>query len=125
MERKHLYLIRHAQSTYNQAALEYENQGKKNQIHELKWDPDFMDAELTAFGELQALQAVPEAHALRIKTVFVSPFRRALRTAQILFENHPDNPDIIVHPLLSEKLKNVPDISVYRGVPYPQYSNFD
>mmetsp|Transcript_12465 Transcript_12465/g.12530 ORF Transcript_12465/g.12530 Transcript_12465/m.12530 type:complete len:85 (+) Transcript_12465:110-364(+) len=84
-----------------------------------------MDAELSSYGELQALNAIPEVHALRVQIVFVSPFRRALRTAQILFENHPDHPTIIVHPLLAEKLKNVPDVSVWQGSPYPQFPNFD
>ena len=125
MERGKIYLIRHAQSKYNQASSELESAGKKSQIVNLKWQPQYIDVELSEFGEQQAQQAIPAAHALRLRLVFVSPLRRALRTAQILFETHPDQPRIIVHPQLSEKLKNAPDVSVYRGAPYAQFSKFD
>lgn len=125
MERGKIYLIRHAQSKYNQASSELENAGKKEQIAGLKWQPQYIDVELSEFGELQARLAIPQAHALRVKAVFVSPLRRALRTAQILFENHPDQPRIIVHPQLSEKLKNAPDVSVYKGQPYAEFAKFD
>lgn len=125
MERGKIYLIRHAQSKYNQASAELENSGKKSEIATLKWQPQYIDVELSEFGERQAQQAITAAHALRLKTVFVSPLKRALRTAQILFENHPDQPRIIVHPQLAEKLKNAPDISLWNGSPYPQFSKFD
>jgi broad specificity phosphatase PhoE len=125
MEHQKIYLIRHAQSRYNQASAELENSGKKSQIAALKWLPQYIDVDLSEFGELQAHSAIPAAHALRLKLVFVSPLKRALRTAQILFETHPDQPRIIVHPQLSEKLKNAPDISLYTGRPYPQFNKFD
>ena len=125
MERGKIYLIRHAQSQYNQASADLESAGKKSQIVTLKWQAQYIDAELSEFGERQAQLAIPSAHALRLKCVFVSPLRRALRTAQILFESHPDQPRIIVHPQLAEKLKNAPDISVYRGQPFLQFSKFD
>ncbi|OMJ89235.1 hypothetical protein SteCoe_8621 [Stentor coeruleus] len=125
MERGKIYLIRHAQSRYNQASSELENSGKKSQIVNLKWQPQYIDVELSDFGERQAQLAIPAAHALRVKIVFVSPLRRALRTAQILFENHPDQPKIIVHPQLAEKLKNAPDVSLWTGNPYPQFTKFD
>lgn len=120
-----IYLIRHAQSRYNQASYELESTGKKSEIRGLKWQPQYIDTELSEFGEMQAQQAIPSAHALDVKTVFVSPLRRALRTAQILFENHPNQPRIVVHPQLVEKLKNAPDVSVYRGQPLTQYGKFD
>ena len=91
----------------------------------LKWQPQYIDVELSEFGEQQAHLIIPAAHALRLRIVFVSPLRRALRTAQILFENHPDQPRIIVHPQLAEKLKNAPDVSVYQGQPYSQFIKFD
>ena len=125
MERGNIYLIRHAQSKYNQVSSDLEIAGKKSEIVNLKWQSQYIDVELSEFGEQQAQQAIPAAHALRLRLVFVSPLRRALRTAQILFENHPDQPRIIVHPQLSEKLKNAPDISVYRGAPHTEFSKFD
>lgn len=120
-----VYLIRHAQSRYNQASYELESTGKKSEIRGLKWQVQYIDTELSEFGEMQAQLAIPMAHSLNIKTVFVSPLRRALRTAQILFENHPAQPRIVVHPQLAEKLKNAPDVSVYRGHPFTQYGKFD
>ena len=125
MERGKIFLIRHAQSKYNQASADLESAGKKSQIVTLKWQPQYIDVELSEFGERQAQQAIPAAHALRLRIVFVSPLKRALRTAQILFENHPDQPRIIVHPQLAEKLKNAPDVSFYSGQPYSQFSKFD
>jgi broad specificity phosphatase PhoE len=120
-----VFLIRHAQSSYNQACQDLENIGKKSEIRSLKWQPRYIDVELSDFGERQAEQAQAAAHRLRVKTVFVSPLRRALRTAQILFETHPDQPRIVVHPQLAEKLKNAPDVSVYRGIPFNQFRKFD
>lgn len=120
-----IYLIRHAQSRYNQACQELESIGKKSEIRGLKWQPQYIDVELSEFGERQAQMAIASAHNLRLKTVFVSPLRRALRTAQILFENHPDEPRIVVHPQLAEKLKNAPDVSVFRGAALTQFRKFD
>jgi broad specificity phosphatase PhoE len=47
-----------------------------------------------------------------VRTVFVSPLRRALQTAYLVFRRHPNfgNIRFIVHPLLRENMHTVCDI---------------
>ena len=125
MESNQVFLVRHAQSTYNQAAAHYEATGKKNFIWDLKWREEFIDCELSQKGVDQAVANIPQAHSLPVSKVFVSPLKRALQTAQILFKDHPNCPSIVVTPLLYEKLKNAPDVSLYEGTPFLEYSQMD
>ena len=122
MENK-LYLLRHAQSTQNQAAGEAMARGLSE--YHVKWSDCFLDAPLSEFGIEQAKRERPAAHALDIQKVYVSPLRRALHTAQIMFEGHPNSPQIIVNPLLTEKIKNAPDCSMYAGRAYGEFRAFD
>jgi phosphohistidine phosphatase SixA len=47
-----------------------------------------------------------------VKTVFISPLRRALETAYLLFKDHSEfnNIKFIVHPMLRENTHTVCDI---------------
>ncbi|CAG9328935.1 unnamed protein product [Blepharisma stoltei] len=125
MERKRIFLIRHAQSRVNQLVEEHSRLGKIADLPSLEFSPESIDTELSPHGESQAIQVIASARALHIKIVLVSPLRRALKTAKILFENHPDRPRIIVHPSLTENLHHGADVSSYQGLPYQDYLNFD
>ena len=70
-----IYLIRHAQSSFNAV---YDPH---------KPDPMIFDAPITELGEVQARQARNEVTKLDITTVIVSPFTRTLQTAQLIFGN--------------------------------------
>lgn len=125
MESKQIFLIRHAQSCVNQLVSEYESQFKLSEISSLQYSYASTDTELSELGVQQAINAIPLAHSLNLKTIVVSPLRRALRTAKILFENHPDSPRIIVHPALTENLHHAADVSSYKGSPFQEYMTFD
>jgi broad specificity phosphatase PhoE len=51
--------------------------------------------------------------------------RRALETAKIMFLGHPSQPQLIVHPILTERINNSNDLSCWEGVPYEGYEAFD
>lgn len=120
-----LYLIRHAQSTYNEASFKLQQQGISDAEAGICWMTDYLDCPLSQLGNQQAQQAVTQAHSIEVEKIFVSPLRRALETCRILFANHPNNPKIIVHPGLTEKLHDAPDVSLYKGEIYSEYSMFD
>lgn len=64
-------------------------------------------------GIRQCEQAGPLAVSLEhVKTVMVSPLRRALQTAYLLFKDHASFSEIkfIVHPMLRENTHTVCDI---------------
>lgn len=46
---------------------------------------------------------------LRIETVFVSPLKRAVETAVLLFKDHPNHPKFVVEPYLREMLLSACD----------------
>ena len=70
-----IYLIRHAQSTFN--AVYGPNEP----------DPMIFDAPITELGETQAKLARLKVEKFNIKKVIVSPFTRTLQTAQLIFGN--------------------------------------
>ena len=70
-----IYLIRHAQSTFN--AVYGPNEP----------DPMIFDAPITELGETQAKRARLKVEKFNIKNVIVSPFTRTLQTAQLIFGN--------------------------------------
>ncbi|CAG9322670.1 unnamed protein product [Blepharisma stoltei] len=120
-----LWLIRHAQTFYNKAQYQWEEEGKSMDNAPLRWDPDLCDAELSEVGIQQCLSARDLVHTLDVHKVFVSPLKRALQTCEILFKDHPNLPQKIVHPILHEIINNGHDISSYRGAPFPEYSHYD
>ncbi|MEE9427339.1 MAG: histidine phosphatase family protein [Paracoccaceae bacterium] len=70
-----IYLIRHGQSEFNAA------------FQSGAADPMIFDAPLTAKGEAQAKQARIKVAELGIQHVLVSPFTRAIQTAQHIFQD--------------------------------------
>mmetsp|Transcript_11366 Transcript_11366/g.22321 ORF Transcript_11366/g.22321 Transcript_11366/m.22321 type:complete len:238 (+) Transcript_11366:238-951(+) len=112
MERapKRVYLIRHAQSELN-SALATVNREDRDAMRNIRYGPTYMDAVLTEHGRHQANELCGEVHALPIKKVFVSPLRRALETAHILFNEHPQRPQVYVLPLIAEQIKSAHGIS--------------
>ena len=120
-----IWLVRHAQTHYNKAQHEWEKTGVSMHNAPFRWDESLCDSPLTEEGIQQSAEASQVAHTLDVQKVFVSPFRRALQTCDILFKNHPNSPEIIVHPVLSECLHNGHDVSVYEGNPFPEYSHFN
>jgi broad specificity phosphatase PhoE len=68
-----IYLVRHAQSTFNAV------------YDKTKSDPMIFDPPLTALGEMQVKQAQAEISQLDISQVIVSPLTRALQTADLMF----------------------------------------
>lgn len=119
------FLIRHAQTFYNQAQEECESLGIPLENADFRWDPSLADAELSPKGVLQCEKALELVHGLNIDKVFVSPLRRALQTCEILFSTHPLKPKIIVYLGLHEVLHNGHDVSVYKGEIFEKYSHFD
>ena len=66
------------------------------------------------------------AHSLtNIKTVLISPLRRALQTAHLLFKDHPNFSEIkfIVHPMLRENMHTVCDIPEDFDLVEKEYTN--
>jgi len=82
-------------------------------LHQLRLNPELVDAPLSDTGVKQCLEASMRAASVaHLKTVFVSPLRRALQTAYLLFKEHPEFREIkfILTPLLRENMHTVCDI---------------
>lgn len=116
-EKYEVCYIRHAQSFFNMfIALQRtkspaELGATPSEISELsqvadKFDPKLADPRLTSKGVAQCEAAKSQYHAMPIKVVFVSPLKRAMETAELLFRGHPmaESIKFVVHPLLSEML---------------------
>jgi Histidine phosphatase superfamily (branch 1) len=103
-----IFLIRHAQTEYNilnQQALE-QNLGKAH----FKHVPDLVDCDISSNGYNQAQEAAKKVEELDIDLVLVSPMRRALRTASLIFENHPKKPKLLALPMIREIFASSCDI---------------
>ena len=85
--------MRHGETRFNQDLDPY------RQVY-----PGYIDCNLSEEGIKQAKLIQTEINKLSIIDVYVSPFYRALQTASICLENHPNISNILVrvHPLLSE-----------------------
>ena len=73
-------LIRHALSAYNYSHLVYATKYGKDapETRAIEVDPSIMDAELHPVGILQCEAHHEVTNSIDWKTVFVSPFRRAI-----------------------------------------------
>lgn len=120
-----IWLIRHGLTMYNEAQNAYKEAGNDMKLAPFRWDLDFCDAWLSQDGVRQAEAARDSAHSLDVQKVFVSPLRRALQTCKILFEGHPNSPQIVVQPVLHEVIHNSHDVSMYEGSPFAEFSMFD
>ena len=88
-------------------------------------DLTLLDCPLSDLGlkQCEEARALAASRLSNVKTVFVSPLRRALQTAYLLFKDHAQQVKVIVHPLLRENLHTVCDVpdhfdSVARDFPW-------
>lgn len=111
-------LVRHANSRFNLRWTQTEEaiaQGLASETAflEVVSDRDLLDCHLSVLGEEQCREGSSLASQLPgLGTVFVSPMRRALQTAYLLFRDHPNFARIkfVAHPLLRENMHTVCDI---------------
>ena len=104
-------LIRHARSRFNHdwppSLPGSRDQQYTREHHAFAVDPRYIDCELCDEGVDQCAEMAPTLAKIRdIKTVFISPMRRTLQTASLLFAQHPQREAMrfIVKPLLRENL---------------------
>eukprot|EP00347_Sterkiella_histriomuscorum_P008388 403345286 len=111
-------IIRHANSTFNLIwekttdEIQHGNETPEK-YYEIIRDTNLLDCPLSDLGIQQCNDSVRLANALPdVRTVFVSPLRRALQTAYLLFKDHEnfDRIKFIVHPMLRENTHTVCDI---------------
>ncbi|MFN3663975.1 histidine phosphatase family protein [Yoonia sp.] len=103
MSAKRLHLIRHAQSLHNAAALAVPDEEL------IKRDPALRDAALSPLGHQQARALADEMTAIKdIELIVISPFTRAIQTAQHAFGD-ADIPRLI-HDLPRERLDSFCDV---------------
>ena len=96
-----IIFIRHGETNYNIDAI--------TKGVEIKGDMKYIDGHLNASGEIQAIKSSKKFKSLNIEDVYVSPLFRALQTSTLIFNNHPNKKNIImhVHPLLTEVVSSV------------------
>lgn len=135
-----VFLLRHAESYFNLAIRNLESNKHNldsdsylNQKEKIRFGNDFIDADLTPNGISQCHLAGKSLHesCLDFKYVFVSPLKRTLKTCEKTLESlHYSKktfkkPEIIVHPLLFEKLEDscdlIGDINTNMKL-YPNYN---
>ncbi len=78
-----MFLLRHGQSYFNL------------QFSETRVDPGIEDPELTPLGALQAAAAARQLAGAALTRIIVSPYTRALQTAQPVLAIHPVPVDIM------------------------------
>lgn len=111
-----MLLVRHARSLFNEDWPYQENtrvsvlpnfQRYRKEHYDFVKNPDYIDCALSESGVQQCEEAAVHLREVQdVRTVFVSPMRRTLETAHLLFRDHPAFKDIkfIVHPTLRENL---------------------
>ena len=118
LNQQKVIIIRHANSIFNskwhavEQAVAAGNATEENFIEVVR-DTQLLDCPLSELGVKQCREASTLAAKLTsIGTVFVSPMRRALQTAHLLFKDHPNFNRLrfVVHPLLRENMHTVCDI---------------
>ena len=99
MEKKdklgNLKLIRHAQSEWNAAEELYG-------YEDIQYSVEYIDPVITDKGVKQANLARENIKKTPFDFVFVSPLRRTLQTATMIFADNPGNPKIIALPYITE-----------------------
>jgi len=75
-----------------------------------RFKEEFIDCSLSTEGIKQAKKAASTLSDANIRYVFVSPLKRTLLTAQIMFENHKNRPHVIVLPVIREIFASSCDI---------------
>lgn len=118
-----VFFIRHGLSAYNVASEEWKATHSREEQKTIRYDPAFLDPELTSLGIDQATQARTQVQALRPDLVLVSPLRRALHTCELLFQG--ESVPIRVCPLFTERCCHAPDLSSFFDQPFEEYAHFD
>ena len=96
LEQSRAIIIRHANSTFNKRWHEAEQaieagDAQPEAFNAIIKDTDLLDCPLSDLGIKQCEDASAMANSLtNIKTVFISPLRRAMQTAHLLFKDHPN-----------------------------------
>jgi len=120
-----LFIIRHATSLYNIASKDYVTLHGTRKHMPLKWDSSYIDSPLAPQGISEAQAVKAAIQQLPISKILVSPFRRALHTCEELFGDMPNRPPVKVCPLIAEKCGNAPDLSLFFGTPFPEFTHYD
>ena len=132
-EGSQVVLLRHAKTVFNEAhtALQMMPSIDEAEMIALFTSEEMRDCKLTAFGFKQCDKAEEAAWKIKVHTVFVSPFRRALQTAYEIFKTHPQINEIkfVLMPKMREGLNTSNDIPVDIEEIVAEYSslfqNFD
>ena len=100
-----IYFIRHGTTEWNWLHMKSKEEPGNYSLD--KFGMDLLDSNLHEEGREQAIQKQSWAAKYKATYVFTSPLRRALETTYLLFKEHPNrqNINIIVHPLIVEKMK--------------------
>lgn len=103
-EKSQILMIRHAFTDYNLENQKYNREkAKKNPTGNQWQDPDwkalctnvlFADVDINQIGKEQARNSQKQINDIDFHTVFVSPLTRAVHTAAILFDTHPNKANI-------------------------------
>ena len=111
-----MLLLRHAHTLFNKALDSLKKVPSITEEDEIstKSAEELRDAMLTTTGHKQCAKAEPIGHLMKVHTIFVSPYRRALQTVHEIFKNHPEFHEIrfVLLPLLREFLNWTHDIPV-------------
>ena len=109
--KERVVLIRHGMSESNEvqdAFLQLHHKGELSNFAEVdrrfRLDLRFVDSYLHPIGKQQAILQRETVNRLNIRTVFVSPLRRALQTCYFMFRTHPNRDQIrfTVMPIITE-----------------------
>lgn len=94
--------LRHGETNYNKDSAKI-----KQSV--IKINVKYLDCPLNEKGIQQAKLASENIKNIKFEAIYVSPLRRALETANILFTNHPQKNQlkIIVHPGITEIVAGV------------------
>ncbi|CAI2377065.1 unnamed protein product [Moneuplotes crassus] len=103
---------RHARSLANESYAKIKDLSDFEEVSKWICDPKFRDPKLSETGHHQCREARPLVNGLKIHTVFVSPMRRTLETAYLVYHTHPDFKNIrfVILPVIRESLNTSSDI---------------
>lgn len=111
-ESSQVLLQRHAMSIANESYAQIKDHGNFEELSKWICDPSLRDPRLSETGHHQCREARQLVNNIKIHTVFVSPLRRTLETAYLVYSTHPDFDKIrfVVMPIIRESLNTSSDI---------------
>jgi broad specificity phosphatase PhoE len=138
-----IYLMRHAESLYNEEAQQIKNScsdrlitmdGEEKKLQNLRMSTakDILNARLSERGITQVQKLMAEGTYKKIKYVVLSPLRRCLETFEYLFEDriskNPDAVKVFIVPELREVISNSGDIAFwlkneFESLRFPHFYN--